>query len=127
VHQADPAQFEDTQVPRRSDRVERALVAAVCRDGRPDAEVTLDNLSPLGFRMSAVAGLKAYAFFYLKVGPELRFPAQVRWCQDGFAGCEFPRGLTSRQYLQLLRSAGAEGDELPRLNWVSRLRNIFSR
>jgi hypothetical protein len=121
------AQFIPALTPRRADRVDRAFAATVCRDGHPDAAVQVENLSPHGFKMSAVAGLGPHAFFYLQVRPDIRLPAQARWLEDGHAGCEFPRHLTARQYLQVLHATGAEQGEAARAGVFGRLRALLAR
>lgn len=114
-------------MPRRVDRVERMFAATVTRDGHEDRPVMVDNLSAHGFRMNAVDGLRGDAFFYLAITPDLRIPAQVRWTEEGFAGCEFPRHLTSRQYLHLLKVTGADQSEPQPDGFLARLRQRLGR
>jgi hypothetical protein len=124
MHQPDPAQFH---TPRSADRVERAFEAKLCRDGHPDLIVRVENLSAHGFRMTDVPDLPDQAFFHLEITPEIRLPAQARWLLDGAAGCEFPRHLTSRQFLQVLQATGAEQPPAPPAGLFARLRGAFSR
>lgn len=124
---ADPSQFQQLQTPRRADRVDRAFTAKICRDGKPDAIATVENLSPHGFRMAAVEGLPEHAFFHLEVAPNLRIPAQARWLQGSYVGCEFPRHLTSRQYLQLLHATGSEQNEPAPVGLIGRIRAFLGR
>lgn len=122
MYEPDAAQFEPVLTPRRADRVDRSFEARVCREGQPDVSVRIENLSAHGFRMTAVPDLPERAFFYLQVTDEIRHPAQARWLGEGQVGCEFPRHLTSRQYLQILHATGTAQAEPPSPGLLGRLR-----
>jgi hypothetical protein len=111
---------------RRADRLERVLVAKVRSPELGEVDVRIDNLSPRGFRMGLVPGLGERAFVHLAISGDLSIAAQVRWLDQTHAGCEFPKGLTSRQYLLLLGFQGEPAAMAP-TSLLSRLGRLFHR
>jgi len=88
---------------RRSDRVAVDLVTVVLRDGRPDLEVRLVDLSPFGFHAR-------HSESHLARDDRLRIdlpllgdmPARVIWTIKGCFGCRFSVPIEERAYLRLL-------------------------
>jgi hypothetical protein len=121
MRQEDSAHFRREKQPRRSDRVERSLLAQVQGHGINPASAKIDNLSPRGCRIRVVPGLERGSYFDLAIPGGASIIAQVRWIEGEHAGCEFPRGLTLRQYLNLLNgeSVAAPGDPTTFLDRVA--------
>lgn len=122
MQQDSQAHIDSYEVPRRADRVDRSISAVVVRNGQPDLEVTVHNLSPHGFRMSPAGDLAQFSFFYLRFRDGIVIPAQVRWSDSVYSGCEFPKPLTSRQYLKVLGSQGEADPAASPAGLIARIR-----
>jgi hypothetical protein len=88
---------------RSSERLATAFAATVVRDGLPDLPVRIRNFSRAGFLATSEETVPRGTFLWLRLPHVGEIGGEVKWCRRGLMGCEFDRGLTSRQYLEVMR------------------------
>lgn len=88
---------------RSSERQQTSFRAVLVRDGHDDLEVQVSNFSRAGFLATSETQLASRTFLWLRLPHVGDVASEVKWCRGRFIGCEFDRGLTSRQYLTILR------------------------
>ena len=88
---------------RSSERQQTSFSALLVRDGHEELTVKVSNFSRAGFLATSETQLPPRTFFWLRLPHVGDVAGEVKWCRGRFIGCEFDRGLTSRQYMTILR------------------------
>ena len=102
---------------RSSERQPTSFGAILVRDGSEELAVQVSNFSRSGFLAVSELKLPSRTFLWLRLPHVGDVASEVKWCRGRFIGCEFDRGLTSRQYLAILRDpcfpkAAAQGNSI---------------
>lgn len=88
--------IDSSEVQDRPARTERAGVSLICevRQGvRPWVKVRLEDLSPGGFRIARLPGVRAELPVRIRIPGIQLLSAHIRWSRDGAVGCEFATPL----------------------------------
>ena len=88
---------------RSSERQQTSFEAVLVRDDQREMIVKVSNFSRAGFLAMSETQLPPRTFLWLRLPHVGDVAGEVKWCRGRFIGCEFDRGLTSRQYLTILR------------------------
>ena len=88
---------------RSTERQQTSFEAVLLRDGHDELIVKVSNFSRAGFLATSDTQLPPRTFLWLRLPHVGDVAGEVKWCRGRFIGCEFDRGLTSRQYLTILR------------------------
>lgn len=84
-------------------------------------EVVIHDFSPSGFQMSCEHALGSRSLIWVRLPVVGDVAAAVRWYTGDRYGCEFIKGITSRQYLEIVRNPSFNNDDRQRSLWLIRL------
>lgn len=106
---------------RSVDRTQLRFEAFIIRADEPPLEVVIHDFSRNGFQMSCEQGLGSRSLIWVRLPVVGDIAATVRWYTGDRYGCEFVKGITSRQYLEIVRNPSFSNGEERRSLWLIRL------
>lgn len=120
---SEPQPHEDSPAHRaRSvDRTKLRFEAFIIRADEPRLEVVIHDFSRNGFQMSCEHALGSRSLIWVCLPVVGNIAAAVRWYTGDRYGCEFVKGITSRQYLEIVRNPSFNNHDKQRSVWLIRL------